>query len=257
MHDWLILLLGILQGLTEFLPISSSAHLLLLGNLSDLSYNFEVAVLLNGGTLAALIYWNRQLLKELIAQLGSNDYQLAGKLAVAILPAGLLGFLLTDFFKDLAEQIPVILIMLAGIGTLMFFKPPTAQTKTLSQLSWLQASLIGGLQALALIPGTSRSGITILAGLWLGLQQEVAIRWSFLLAIPLVTGAILRILMTAEAQTFVTEQALLLMAGNILAFGVSLLALRWLLQLVRRWSLRPFGYYRWSLALVILGWYLS
>ena len=252
--DYLIILLsGLIQGLTEFLPISSSGHLFILGHLFGLENNFEIAVLLNIGTLGALLYYSRQTLLDIGRQISAHNWQLFLKLLVSLLPAGLLGFFLTDFFKGLAEEIWLIAAMLFFVGCLMLLKLPAPKVEDLQDIKWSQVAIIACAQALALIPGTSRAGATILAALWLGLQKELAIRWSFLLAIPLMLGAILRILMTPEGARFVIEQPELVFLGNVVAFIIGSFALRFLISLVRRHSLKPFGFYRIGLAVVLLG----
>ena len=252
--DYLIILLsGLIQGITEFLPISSSGHLLILGNIFNLKNNFEIAVLLNIGTLGALVYCSRQTLFDIGRQISSHDWQLFLKLLVSLLPAGLLGFFLTDFFKGLAEEVWLIAIMLFFVGCLMLFKPPAVKIQDLKDIKWSQALIIASAQALALIPGTSRAGITILVALWLGFKKEVAINWSFLLAIPIMTGALLRILMTTEGARFVIEHPLLVLVGNVVAFIIGLFALQFLISLVRKYSLKPFGFYRIGLAVVLLS----
>lgn len=248
-----VLILGILQGITEFLPISSSAHLLLLGQVSGLDNSFELAVLLNIGTLAALIYHYRFDLKHIGRQIAGNDWRIFFKLLVSVVPIALVGFFATDFFKSLSDNILVMSAMLVGVGILMFLPIPRVRVKKFKAITWSQTLAVAGLQTLALVPGTSRSGITILSGLWLGFKKDLAVTWSFLLAIPLVAGAVVRVALTPDGFQFVIDHPWEVFLGNLAAFVVGLLALRFLVSLLKKYSLKPFGYYRIILSLILLS----
>ena len=186
--EWLnALMVGILQGVSEFIPVSSSAHLLVFDRLLGLAASFEFYVLVNIGTLAALISFNRHLLLDIVRQCLSGSFALAGRLFVSTLPAAILGFFLADFFKLLNTNLYILVAMLILVGLLMLPRPPQPKKSSIDfqDLPWRHVLAIGGAQSLALIAGTSRSGITILSGLWLGLKQDMAVTWSFLLAIPI------------------------------------------------------------------------
>ena len=254
--EWLTTLIsGILQGISEFLPISSSAHLLIFDRLLDLETAFEFYVLVNIGTLAALISFNRHLLLDIVGQCRSGSFALAARLFVSTLPAGILGFFLADFFQLLNGNLYLLVAMLMLVGLLMLPRPPKPQKSAsdFKDLPWRHVLAIGGAQSLALIAGTSRSGITILSALWLGLKQDMAVTWSFLLAIPITGGAILRVAFSSQALELVEQQLALVVFVNIVSFVVGLLAIRLLLNVVRRHSLRPFGIYRLVLGLTLLG----
>lgn len=256
--EWLIILLiGAIQGVTEFMPVSSSAHLLIVGDLFNLADNFELYVLANLGTLGALILFTRKDLWRIIRQVLEGDYNVISKLGVSMLPAGLLGFFLADFFKVLSDNLYVLIAMLLIVGVLMIIKPPTVKHEAgdleFSDISWPQVLGIAFAQTLALIPGTSRAGITILGGLWLGLKQDLAVKWSFLLAIPLVSGAILRVALSSSGAEYISREFILIVVVNLASFIVGLLAISFLLKILKNHSLRPFGFYRVLLSLTLLG----
>ena len=253
--EWLfILLTGIIQGATEFIPVSSSGHLLLLGSLFDFDAAFELYVLANIGTLGALIWFSRQQLLRVIQEAGRGQYALVAKLFVGILPAGLLGFFLVDFFRLLSDQLYVLVVMLMLVGALMLFRPPAVRDAAgrPEDISWPKVIVIGLAQALALVPGTSRAGATILGGMWLGLRQELAARWSFLMAAPLVAGAVARVLISPEGAEFVSRQFARIVGVNLVSFLVGLAAIHLLMTVLERRSLRVFGFYRLGLGTLLL-----
>lgn len=200
MIEWYqALILALIQGLTEFLPISSSAHLILPSqtlNWPDQGLAFDVAVHI--GTLSAVILYFRQDVVRLTHQWlttgfsksPSNDGRLAWYVIIATIPAGLAGILLDDYIEANLRSTLVIALATIGFGLLLWLSDKTTQqVKTLAQMTLMMALIIGLAQALALIPGTSRSGITITAALFLGLQRVDAARFSFLLSIPLILAA--------------------------------------------------------------------
>ena len=251
----IIIFTGIIQGITEFMPVSSSGHLLVLGNLLDFSNNFELYVLVNIGTLGALIWFCRRTLLEVFQATVHGEYQFLAKVIVGILPAGLLGFFLADLFKLLSENLYILVAMLIIVGAMMLFRPPQPKPAItdLSDIPWPKVLIIGVAQALALIPGTSRAGITILAGLWTGIKQELAVTWSFLLAIPLVTGAVLRVVLSFDGAEFISKQLGLVILTNLVSFFVGIFAISFLIKILQNHSLRPFGIYRIFFGLVLLA----
>ena len=256
MMQWLVILvIGVIQGITEFMPVSSSAHLLVAGNLLELADNFEIYVLVNIGTLGALIWFSRKILLKILRQTFSGSYQLLAKVVVSTLPAGLLGFFLADIFRELSENLYLLVAMLIVVGVLMLFNPPPTRTKKidLEDISWRQVLAIAFAQPLALIVGTSRAGITILAGIWAGLKRELAVTWSFLIAIPLVTGAVLRVVFSATGAAFISREFVLVVSINLVSFLVGIFAISFLIRILQKHSLRPFGIYRIGLGLVLLG----
>ena len=253
---------GLIQGLTEFLPISSSGHLVIVGQFfNQPGQQLANSVLVNIGTWLALVWATRQQLLGLIRQVWAGDWALPGKIGLATLPAGLAGWLLAGWLDGLSDQLLVVVIMLVGVGILMLIMPrPPAPVPAKAapevdfgqRVSWRMALGIGGLQAVALIPGTSRAGVTIIGGLLAGLTPDLAARWSFLMAIPVTLGAILRVIVSSAGWDQLTSNWPLLLAANLVSFAVGLLAVSWLLAILSRRSLRPFGWYRIGLGLFLL-----
>lgn len=188
--------LALLQGLTEFLPISSSAHLILLpiiANWQDQGLAFDVAV--HVGTLTAVVFYFRSTLKKLTAdwiksvatQQNIGDSRLAWAVLFGTIPVGLAGLLLGDWIETTLRSPIVIAITTIGFGLLLGYADwQGKRVRSEQSLNWQDVLFVGVAQAVALIPGTSRSGITITAGLMLGLTREAAARFSFLLSIPVI-----------------------------------------------------------------------
>ena len=145
--------------------------------------------------------------------------------------------------------------MLIIVGVLMLFKPPSPKSKevNLGSITWPQVLIIAFAQALALIPGTSRAGITILAGLWVGLKQSQAVVWSFLLAIPVISGAVLRVVFSIDGLEFIEREFTLIVLVNLVSFIVGILSITFLLKILKNHSLKPFGLYRVLFGMILLG----
>lgn len=255
-----LLIFGLIQGLTEFVPISSSGHLAVAGQfLGQADSQLASGVLVNIGTWLALVWVTRRLLFDLVGRAGPIRWRLLAKLGLATLPAVAVGWLAIDWLAGLNQQPLVVIIMLVGVGLLMLLAPKpnqSAQPVTLTDLDqrvgWLGALGIGSLQAVALIPGTSRSGITILGGLMARLPPAAAANWSFLMAVPVTFGAILRVVAFDGGQQQLAAHWPWYLAANLVSLVVGLLAIRWLLAILSRRSLRPFGWYRLGLGLVLV-----
>lgn len=252
--------LAILQGLTEFLPISSSAHLvipsLVLG-WPDQGLAFDVAVHV-GTLLAVVIYYRNDLLEIATAWLGS----LAGKgtsessrmvwyLLVASVPAGLTGILAGDLIEGHARNLPVIATTTLLFGILLGVADRYAQRKPGSRpVNLSAAGFIGLAQAFALVPGVSRSGVTITAALLLNMSRQGAARFSFLLSIPVICGAgLLKSIDLAQSQAPVDWQ--LMAAGALLSGLTAYACIALFLRLLDRVGMMPFVYYRVVLAVLL------
>jgi undecaprenyl-diphosphatase len=265
--------IGIVQGLTEFLPISSSAHLIVLPRMLGWNDPFlnsaEFDVMLHLGTLVALlVYFWRDLWRLLLAWLASirerrmgddPDRRLAWLLVVTLLPAALIGAIFEDLFDTLfRERLALVGILLViGAAILWLAERRATGSRDLEQLRLSDAVAIGAAQALALFPGISRSGITIAAGLFLGLERAAAARFSFLMGTPIIAGAglwKLRALAGGQAAAF--EPAALL-AGMIAAALAGLLAIRFLLEYLRRHTTGIFIAYRFAFAGAVLVFLLA
>lgn len=281
MHLLKSLLLGVIQGLTEFLPISSSGHLILARWLfnwhlpEDAALRFDVA--LHMGTLLALLgyFWRDwvrlawAVLRGLVARLRQpspersaderRDERLAWLLVAATVPGAVFGAAGERFIEETLRQPSLVALLLILAGLLLLVADRTGRChRPLEGICWADALVIGMSQALALAPGVSRSGITITAGLFRGLNREAAARFSFLLSTPITAGAGLLQLRTFLHTGLAPAEAASLVAGVASAAIVGVLAISFLLRFVRRYSLAVFAYYRlalggMTLALVLLG----
>jgi undecaprenyl-diphosphatase len=266
---WQMIILGVVQGATEFLPVSSSGHLVLVAELLNLNSNLAVETLLNWGTiLVILIFFWRQ-----IWQVGSDlifrtlslaqKKDIILKLVIGVLPAVLTGLVLGDFIEQKLHGTNTVIVMLVAVGLGMIFARPktefknlrrdvrTLNTNIVQEVSYKQAAVIGLVQPLALISGTSRSGITILAGILTGLKTEVAAAYSFLIGLPVIFGATLKLSLSSEGQEFLKSNLSLVLAGNLASFGVGLIAAYSLMNVIKKHGLKPFGYYRVALAVAV------
>ncbi len=260
MDAFQVVVLSLLQGITEFLPISSSAHLILPAQLFgwvDQGLEFDIAVHL--GTLGAvLLYFRKDLLVMANAWVGSvaarritNESRMAWLLLLATAPVGLFGLVFNDYIEANSRSILVIAIatLVFGLG-LYLVEYYGSKNKDISSLSWRGALLIGCLQVFALIPGASRSGVTMTAGLMLGLTHTASARFSFLLSIPVIFGAgLLKILELLHLDHVNWPQ---LIAGAIIAFISAYCSIGWFLRLIDRVGLMPFVVYRLILGVLLL-----
>jgi undecaprenyl-diphosphatase len=253
--------LAVVQGLSEFLPISSSGHLVLIPHFfgwPDQGLAFDVAV--HMGTLAALlVYFRRQLwsmaggwVASVTRQQHTRDSRLAWQLLVATIPVGLVGLLFNDFIEENLRNPLFVAGTLSFFGLLMYAADRWGKgTRDEFGLSWGQAMLIGCAQALALMPGTSRSGITMTAGRALGLTRSAAARFSFLLAIPGIgaAGAYegLKLLTSDHAVDWLP-----MLVGVVFAALSGLACIHFLIRFIERIGLLPFTVYRLFIAVVIV-----
>ncbi len=261
-------ILGIVQGLTEFLPISSSAHLILVPYLFGWHDAFidsaAFDVMLHMGTLIALLaYFWRDLLRLLGAWLGSirdrrigddPDRRLAWLLVISVVPAAILGAALESFFdRTFRDHVSLIAIFIVvGAALLWLGERIGSRSRGLDRMRVADAATIGIAQALALFPGISRSGITIAAGLYLGLEREAAARFSFLMAVPVIAGAGLWKARTLIGADLGATQANQLIVGVVAATIFGFIAIAALLRFLRTNPTTVFVAYRIVLAAVVL-----
>ncbi len=248
-----IITLALVQGLTEFLPISSSAHLILvpvLSNWEDQGLAFDVAVHV-GTLLAVILYFQQDLKLMLVAWVDSirhraisPDARLAWAVLLATIPTGLAGLMLNDFVTMHLRSPLVIASTTIGFGLLLWWADVGGRRiRDEHTITWKDVLLIGCAQALAIVPGTSRSGITITAGLAMGLTREAAARFSFLLAIPviLLAGSHQTVNLVLQPQAAPWEQLLI----GVLVSGTSAyLTIHLFLQLLKHSGMLPFVIYR-------------
>lgn len=258
--------LGVLQGLTEFLPISSSAHLILMRfwfgwEIGDPQAELVFDVALHVGTLTAIVvYFWRDLTRIASAAFSAEparavDKRLAWGIAIGCLPAAAVGVLFEDPIEEFfRSQYALIAGLLIGIGVLMAIVDRLGRKeRSLESLGIMDALLIGMAQALALVPGFSRSGITIIAGLMLGLQRESAARFSFLLATPITFGAAVWSFRNLFKGGVPAEMIAPMAAGGAAAMVVGWLCIAFLIRYLRTRSLMPFVVYRVAIGLATLG----
>lgn len=253
--------LGSIQGLTEFLPISSSGHLLLAHELLKFdvadSLTFDVALHL-GTLLALLIYFWRD-----VGQLGqaffsslrrrsppTSEQRLLWRLLLAVVPAAALGLLFEDFFASLRAPVMVVVSLTVVGGLFLLTERRRPSQRSLDNLPWLAALAIGLSQALALIPGVSRSGITIVAGMQAGLSRQQAARFTFLLSIPTVAGAALKKLLDLKDASLASGELAAMLVGIATAALVGYAVVRFLMRFLQNHKLDVFAYYRFAVAFV-------
>lgn len=258
------IILGIVQGITEWLPVSSTGHLILFSTFFPLTPQefFDVfkVVIQFGSILAVIVLYFQKLwpwFKGNTPQKTKSTFMLWAKVIVGVLPALVFGLLLDDLIDSVLSTAFVISITLIGYGIIFIVveKHPKKPTITsVDQLDFLTSLKIGFFQCLALIPGTSRSGATILGGLFCGCTRKVSSEFSFFLAIPVMAGAsALKILKYFKNYgMFSASQIFLLLLGTAIAFVVSLVAIRRLLQYVRSHDFTIFGKYRIVLGIIVL-----
>ncbi len=246
------LLLGLLQGVTEFLPVSSSGHLAIaqhfLADFSQPGVLFDV--LLHVATMGAVIlYFRRECALLAIAPFRRDDEaalyrRLLLLLVVGSVPTAVIGLLFKDFFEGLFHNLTVVALMLLVTGTVLFLSERFRRgTRKEHQLTWRDALLVGTVQGGAIIPGISRSGSTIAALLLKGVDGETAARFSFLLAVPAIFGA--GLLSVGDMAAVAAADLPSYMAGMLAAFGAGLLSIHLLLAVVRRKRLFAFALYCW------------
>jgi undecaprenyl-diphosphatase len=242
--------LGIVQGLTEFIPVSSTAHLILLpaffnwkGDLTTLSYD----VALHGGTLfSLLLYFRRQWLRIL-----TEDRHLLLMIIVGTIPAGIAGFALEDVVSGSLRSPLLIAAALVVFGGYMLAAERIGGERELSNISVRDSLFIGISQAVALIPGVSRSGITISTGLFRGIKRKTSAEFSFLLSMPVIAGATILEGFQIAKDPHLYDLSLFA-AGFISSAITGFLIIKFLLWFFERFSLRVFVYYRFILAGIIL-----
>lgn len=251
------IILGIVQGLTEWLPISSTGHLILTERLFRLdpavfNLTFDAAIQL--GTTAAVIFFFRHDLWKLVRGIKEPAQQrLLLALVVATIPAIIFGLLFESAIEGPLRALPVIATALVIGGIIFLVVERYAKThKQVTETTWVDALIIGLAQSLALIPGVSRSGSTIVAGMLLGLDRAAAARFTFLLSIPIILlagGKKLFDVITGEAGAVQLDVVLL---GMVTAAIVGYLTIKFLLKFLASHRLNSFAYYRFALAGVLL-----
>lgn len=257
--------IGVIQGITEWLPVSSTGHMILAKELLHPNYTdefwkmFEVVIQFGSILAVVLLYFHK--LNPLSPRKSRVEkrqtWSLWGKVLVATLPAAIIGLLADDFIDEHLNTAVVVAITLILYGIFFILvecrrRRPGIQS--LEELDYRTALLIGAFQVLSLIPGTSRSGSTILGGILAGTSRFVAAEFSFFLAIPVMLGAsALRLgKFLLDGQILGADQWAILITGMVVAFAVSVTAIKFLMGFVKKHDFKPFGWYRIVLGIVVL-----
>ncbi len=255
-----IIVLAITQGITEFLPISSSAHLILMSRWmgwEDQGLSFDMAV--HAGSLVAVIAYLRTDLARMVRSFapaaggGEGDRKLALQLVVATVPVAVCGWLLQDWIAGHARDVGVIAVCSIVFGLALWLADRSQnQSGSLDRLTWAGVFLLGGAQALALIPGTSRSGVVMTVALLLGLARTDSARISFLMAVPvMLLVGVKNILDLTGGSAIETERGALAL-GFVISAVAAYLAVGWLLRWLRRQGMAMFAVYRIALGVALL-----
>lgn len=266
------ILFGIIEGITEWLPISSTGHMILLNEFINLKVSkefyelFEVVIQLGAILAVVIIYfksiWPFKKEKNKI-KWDTNILNLWGKILVACIPAAIIGLLLDDWLDEHLYNSVVVSIALIVYGIIFIIIESKnigkRSTKDISDITYKQALGVGGFQLLSLIPGTSRSGSTIIGGLILGLERSVAAEFTFFLAIPVMAGASLLKLVKYIAEVgfvFSSLEIAILVIGCLVAFLVSIFIIKFLINYIRKHDFKVFGWYRIVLGIIVLLYFI-
>lgn len=265
------IIFGIVEGITEWLPVSSTGHLILLEDFIKISENdafkdmFNVVIQLGAILAVVIIYF------KTICPFGfgknkeerKQTWSLWGKILVACIPAAIIGILFDEWLEKHLHNGVVVSLMLIiyGIAFIAIESKGFGKqnTKELNKITYKQAFTVGGFQLLSLIPGTSRSGATIIGGLIAGLKRSVAAEFTFFLAIPVMVGAsLLKVLKFAldvskgEVAMLTNQELIILLVACLVAFIVSILVIKFLMNYIRKHDFKVFGYYRIILGVIVL-----
>ena len=263
-------LFGIVEGITEWLPVSSTGHMILLDEfvklqVSEAFYEMFQVVIQLGAILAVILLFFRKLNPfdgKKTTQEKTNTWQLWFKVVVAVLPSAVIGLLLDDWMDEHLYNYVVVAITLIVYGVAFILmekrnKNLTFKITDVYDIDYKTALLIGAFQCLSLIPGTSRSGSTILGAILLGVGRSAGAEFSFFLAIPTMLGAsalkLLKYVMEGAMPTM--TELVVLGVGCVVSFIVSMLVIKGLMEFVRKRSFAPFGIYRIALGILVLGYF--
>ena len=255
-----VTIMGIVEGLTEFLPISSTGHLILTGALlgfdDDKAKVFDIAIQTGAILAVVIVYWQR--IRDTLVNLPSSKQaqRFAINVVIGFMPAGILGLTVYKMIKNNLFNPGVVAgAFIVGAFIILWVEKiakPVARIHSLDDMTPLDALKVGLVQCLGMIPGTSRSGATIIGGMLLGLSRKVAAEFSFFLAIPTLVGA--------GAYSLYKERAILSMAdvpmfavGFVVSFFSAWLCIRWLLRFIATHSVVGFAYYRIAFGIVVLA----
>ena len=264
------IIIAIVEGLTEFLPVSSTGHMIIAEEALGVEHNDFVnafTVIIQFGAILSVVwlYWKRffHLNQVPVGVKGAKalliKYDFYWKLLVAFVPAAVIGFLLGDFIDSLLENVTVVAVMLVAGGVLMLFVDKWFNRSTTAPLTEKRALTIGFYQCIAMIPGVSRSMATIVGGMQQGLTRKDAAEFSFFLAVPTMFAAtaykLLKLIIEPESLQLLVDNIWVLIVGNVVAFIVAVLAIKFFINYVTKYGFKAFGYYRIIVgaAIIIMG----
>lgn len=263
-----VLLLGIVEGITEWLPISSTGHMILVEqfvklNVSDAFMEMFRVVIQLGAIMAVVVLYFNKLWPFTTPKKGlvkKDIWSLWFKVIVAVLPAAIIGLPFDDVLDKYLYKPSVVGITLIVYGVLFIVlenrnKDKNFEVNSFSELTYKHALIIGAFQVLALIPGTSRSGATILGAMLIGTSRYISAEFSFYLAIPVMFGAsLLKIL--KFGLSFSSEELIILITGMVSAFVVSIIAIKFLMGYIKTKDFKAFGYYRIVLGIIVIVYFI-
>ena len=265
-----VIFLGIVEGITEWLPVSSTGHLILVEefiklNVSEAFWEMFMVVIQLGAIMAVVVLYfkelwpfqNQKKAKGALERYVKTDKMIMWfKIAVSCIPSIVIGLPFNDFIEAHFNNYLVVSIMLIVYGIFFILienynKKRTASINSVVEIGWKTAFLIGVFQLLAVIPGTSRSGATIIGGILLGTSRTVAAEYTFFLAIPTMFGASL-LKLVKFGLNFTGTEAIILIVGTLVSFVVSILAIKFLMGYIKKHDFKVFGWYRIALGIVVL-----
>ena len=265
---WKVIIIGIVEGITEWLPISSTGHMLLLDDLIGLNMTesfkemFFVVIQLGAILAVVVVFWHKmwpfRFREKPVIQ--KPIFSMWFHVVAACIPSAVLGLLLDDFLEaHFGHPISIaVMLILYGIAFIVienWNRTRTPKVQEIGQIDYKTAVLIGFFQALAMIPGTSRSGATIVGALLLGVSRTAAAEFTFFLAVPTMLGAsLLKLVKFGFHFTF--PELMTLIIGMVVAFAVSVVSIKWLMAYVRRHDFKVFGWYRIALGILVIAYTL-
>ena len=265
------ILLGIVQGITEWLPVSSSGHLVILQETLDIEASLFFDTMVHLGTLLVVLWIFRQevvnvlkaffeIVRDVIRgvpfkeTLREDSHHFAFLIIIGTIPTSIIGLVFREHLENLYTNLLAVGIALLFTGLLLFFtgRLTPARRHSISEMRTIEALIIGTMQGIAIIPGISRSGSTIATGMYAGLNKELVTRYSFLLFIPAILGATI-----IQTHTVITEgyeiDWLTTLVGTVTAMVVGYFAIHILLRVIKESKLHLFSYYCWALGLAVIG----
>lgn len=266
-----LIFLGIVEGITEWLPISSTGHMLLVDEFVSLNFSenfkemFFVVIQLGAIIAVVVMFWNKmwpfQFKDKSQPKVKMDTINMWLKVVVACIPSAVLGLLFDDLLEKYFGNAVTIAIMLIFYGVAFILienwnKKRTPKVATLNEISYQTAFIIGLFQVLSMIPGTSRSGATIVGALLIGVSRTAAAEFTFFLAVPTMVGAS-ALKLFKFGLNFTGEEIFALVLGMVVAFVVSLLCIKWLMSFIKKHDFKVFGWYRIVLGIIVLVYFLA